>query len=169
MTVDHPNIVWSPGLCPVPDYNMIPAKTGDSFIYPDLGTASVVHIGWTGRGLKRSFPNQSCSLLFSSFLVCSTISTISTYLHAVDIYTYLHNGMCPQLPVGAWAACSWRGSSGVQLPSSASHAASAGWSLWSALEWLNYSSKYFFGGGFVSTQKIIVQIPQPLPVQLTKK
>ena len=52
---------------------------------------------------------------------------------------------------------------------SASHAASAAWSLWSALEWLNYSSKYFFGGGFVSTQKIIVQIPQPLPVQLTKK
>ena len=50
----------------------------------------------------------------------------------------------------------------------ASHAASA-WSLWSALEWLNYSTKYFLGGGFVSTQKIIVQIPQPLPVQLTKK
>ena len=73
--------------------------------------------------------------------------------------------MCPQLPVGAVAGLQLAGSLRCPTARPASHAALP----WSALEWLNYSTKYFFGGGFVSTQKIIVQIPQPLPVRLTKK
>ena len=71
----------------------------------------------------------------------------------------------PQIDSAAGSGLQLAGVTRCPTARPASHAALP----WSALEWLNYSTKYFFGGGFVSTQKIIVQIPQPLPVRLTEK
>ena len=104
------------GPSPVPDYNMIPAKTGDSFIYPDSATTGIIS-GKLAVDWREAFQTH---LVPSWYLVCSTIYIIrvyiSTYLQSADIYTYLHNGMCPQLPVGAVAGLQLAGSPGVQLP-----------------------------------------------------
>ena len=115
------------GPSPVPDYNMIPAKTGDSFIYPDSATAGIIS-GKMAQDWREAFQTHRVPCCF---LVCSIIYIIHTYLHiyrlqisthiytylqSADIYTYLHNGMCPQLPVGAVAGLQLAGSPGVQLP-----------------------------------------------------
>ena len=159
------------GPSPVPDYNMIPTKTGDSFIYPDSATAGIIS-GKLAVDWREAFQTHRVP---SWFLVCSTIYIIrvyiSTYLQSADIYTYLQAVDISTMECvsaitrgsGGWAAAG--GVTRCPTARPASHAALP----WSALEWLNYSTKYFFGGGFVSTQKIIVQIPQPLPVRLTKK
>ena len=103
------------GPSPVPDYNMIPAKTGDSFIYPDSATAGIIS-GKLAVDWREAFQTH---LVPSWYLVCSTIYIIrvyiSTYLQSEDIYTYLQAVDISTMecvrnyPWERWLGCSWRG------------------------------------------------------------